>query len=650
MIYYAAIRACLTLTFFTLTFLSAKETSSPALIPRKLLFGNPEKAGPQISPDGTKLAFLAPDADGVLNVWVRDIDSAKQERQITSDKKRGIHSYMWNYDNKHIIYAQDKDGDENSHLYMTNLITKKTDDLTPFDGVKVSNLDYDYRRPDEIVILMNRRNPSAFEVYRLNLKTGRSELDTTNNDEVFSWVTDEEGQVRAALNYSKEGETIVRVRDDSKSPWREILRMSPEETIGSVTGFTNDGQSIYLVAALDADKARLMSLNTKTGTKLILGEDPHYDVSGMMYHPTTHNLEAVAVEREKMDWIIIDPKVTIDFKNLKDANKGTFSIVSRDLDDKKWIVAFLSDVKPTQYYLYERAKNELKFLFTTQPKLESFSLSEMKPITYYARDNLKIHGYLTLPKGKDPKNLPTVIVVHGGPWSRDSWGLNTQVQWLANRGYAVLQINFRGSTGYGKAFLNAGNREWGGKMQTDILDAKEWLIKEGYSNPDKIAIYGGSYGGYAALAGLAFTPEEFCCGVDVVGPSNLITLLKSFPAYWAPSKVIFEKRVGDYKKDEEFLKARSPLFKASDIQRPLLIAQGANDPRVKQAESDQIVAAMRENNKQVEYLLFLDEGHGFARPENRLKFYAAMEKFLARHLGGSSEPASPEEDWEALKR
>lgn len=622
---------------------ASEQSTQNALIPRQLLFGNPEKAAPRLSPDGTKLTYLAPDANDVLNVWIRDLKHSGEDRQITSDNSRGIRSYFWQFDNQHIIYAQDKDGDENSHLYQTDILTKKTKDLTPYEGVKAMILDYDHRRPNEMVILMNKRNPNLFDVYRLDLKTGRAELDTVNSDHVTGWVTDEQGQVRVSLNYSDKGDTIIRVRDNAKSPWKELLRLSPDENGGSVEGFTNDNQSIYLIAALESDKAKLMTINLKTGLKYTLAEDPHYDISGIMFHPTTHELEAITVEREKMDWIIKDAYIATDFKLLKEEKKGTFTIVSRDLADKQWIVAFLSDIKPTQFYLFDRTNKKLTFLFTPQPELEKFELSEMKPIQFHARDGLKLHGYLTLPKNMESKNLPTVLFVHGGPWARDSWGLNPSVQWLANRGYAVLQINFRGSTGYGKAFLNAGNREWGAKMHEDLLDGKAWLLEKGFSDPTKIALYGGSYGGYAALAGLAFTPEEFCCGIDVVGPSNLITLLQSLPPYWTPQRVVFDKRVGNLKTETEFLKSRSPLFKADQITKPLLIAQGANDPRVKQAESDQIVEKMKENNKPVEYMLFEDEGHGFQRPENRLKFQAAAEQFLARYLGGRFEKAGHEE-------
>jgi dipeptidyl aminopeptidase/acylaminoacyl peptidase len=326
------------------------------------------------------------------------------------------------------------------------------------------------------------------------------------------------------------------------------------------------------------------------------------------------------------------------------------SVVSRNLDDTIWVVAYLMDNGPVYWYTYDRATKQATLLFSNQPALEQYTLAKMQPVSFPARDGMTLHGYLTVPVGVEPKNLPLVLSVHGGPWGRDVWGYQPHTQHLANRGYAVLQINFRGSTGYGKAFVNAGDHEWAGKMHTDLIDGKQWAIAQGIADPAKVAIMGGSYGGYATLVGLTFTPQEFVCGVDIVGPSNLLTLLATIPPYWAPLKTLFTKRVGDPDTQEEELKARSPLFLADRITKPLLIAQGANDPRVKQSESDQIVEAMRRNGQPVEYLVFPDEGHGFARPENRLKFSAAAEAFLAQYLGGRVEPPSDAETVDDLRQ
>jgi dipeptidyl aminopeptidase/acylaminoacyl peptidase len=354
----------------------------------------------------------------------------------------------------------------------------------------------------------------------------------------------------------------------------------------------------------------------------------------------TNDPLAVAFTRARTEWKVLDDAVREDFETLAKLNRGDFNIVSRTVDDQTWLVAYTTDDAPTGYHVYDRKAKKAQFLFTTQPKLEKYKLARMEPVEFKAQDGLTIHGYLTKPVGVEPKNLPAILLVHGGPWARDTWGYSGMTQWLANRGYAVLQLNFRGSTGYGKEFLNAGNKEWAGKMHLDLIDGVEYLKKSGVADPKKIAITGGSYGGYATLVGLAFTPEVFACGVDIVGPSNIVTLLKTIPPYWAPMKAVFNRRVGDLEKEEDFLNQRSPVYRADQITKPLLIGQGANDPRVKQDESDQIVKAMRDRKKEVEYVVFPDEGHGFARPENRLQFNGITEEFLAKHLGGRAEPVT----------
>ncbi len=633
--------------------IQVQEKTNPSvqvpLIPRHLLFGNPEKTSAKLSSDGTKLAYLAPDSQNVLNVWIRDLQETGQDRQVTTDRRRGIRQFLWPYDNEHILYIQDKDGDENWHLYQTHLSTQITKDLTPYDGVKAEIVATDFRFPHEILIQMNKRDPSLFDVYRLNLKTGQLEVDTQNPGGVIHWVADHNLQIRASQSYTSEGASLIRVRDDVTSPWRDWLTIDPTET-GEIQDFSADNQSLYLMTNLKANTSHLLKINVATGERVLIADDPDYDLSNLILHPTTYALEAVGLERERYEWIVLDPELKEDFNYLSHQFQGPFSMTSRDIANQNWIVVSHSDQRPNHFYLYRRQSKVLEFLFSTQPSLEKYQLSPMQPLSFQARDGMTLHGYLTLPLGIEPKNLPTILLVHGGPWARDSWGLQPMVQWLANRGYAVLQINFRGSTGYGKAYLNAGNREWAGKMHTDLLDGKNWIVSHGYTDPNQVAIAGGSYGGYATLVALTFTPDAFCCGVDIVGPSNLMTLLQSLPSYWSPLKASMDLRIGKLETESEFLKSCSPLFKADQIKKPLLIAQGANDPRVKQAESDQIVAAMRQNQLPVEYLLFTDEGHGFVRPENRLKFYAATEAFLAKYLGGRQELPKVEENWESLKR
>jgi dipeptidyl aminopeptidase/acylaminoacyl peptidase len=607
----------------------------PDLIPREVLFGNPERTSPKLSPDGKMLAYLAPDKKNVLQVFVRTVGK-NDDRQLTQDKKRGIRSYFWSYDGHHLLYMQDTDGDENFHVYSTNLKSGLVRDLTPFQGVRAVGVHLSPEHPHEMLVGLNANDRRKFDVYRINLKSGALELDTENPGTVMNWVADEEFKIRAAVATTPDGGNDLLFRQSTDKPWKTLRHWSFEEEGGPVD-FSKDGKTLYLEGNHNANTSRLLALDLASGKEEVLAEDDTYDVGGIMVHPTSHTIQAVAFVRDKVEWKVLDKTIAGDFKKLAEVRSGEFTIASRDLADKTWLVAYSTDDGPTTYYVYDREDRQAKKLFTTQPKLEGLSLSPMKPISFQSRDGLTIHGYLTIPVGVEPHNLPMILLVHGGPWGRDSWGFNSQAQWLANRGYAVLQVNFCGSTGYGKKFLNAGNREWAGKMHDDLLDAVAWAKRQGIADPKKIAIMGGSYGGYATLVGLTFTPDTFACGVDIVGPSNIVSLLKTIPPYWGPIKALFAKRVGDLEKEEEFLKSRSPLFRVDKIKAPLLIGQGANDPRVKQAESDQIVAALRKAGKPVEYVIYTDEGHGFARPENRLHFFALAEQFLAKQLGGRCE-------------
>lgn len=618
----------------------------PTLIPRQVLFGNPDRASPRLSPDGKKLAYLAPQ-DDVLNVWVRTIGQ-NDDQVVTADKKRGIRIFFWQQDSEHILYLQDQDGDENWHVYQANLRTKNTRDLTPFQGVRADIVAVDPNFPNELLVGLNLEDRQLHDVYRIQLQTGAVELDTKNPGDVAGWTADNQMQVRVASVYLPDGGNEIRLRDSATAPWRVFQRWSADETFGGVAAFTPGNNGVWVISSVDANAARLVEFDLASGQSKVIAEDPDYDASELMIHPTKRHLEAVSFIRAREEWMVVDRALEADFAALARVRRGDFSVVSRDLADRTWLVAYLIDDGPVYYYAYDRGSRKATLLFSNRADLEKYTLAQMQPISFKARDGLTIHGYLTRPPGAPSSPGPMVLNVHGGPWARDTWGLDPEVQWLANRGYTVLQVNFRGSTGYGKRFLNAGDREWAGAMHTDLIDAKRWAVQQGYADPKRLCIYGGSYGGYATLVGLTFTPDEFSCGVDIVGPSNLATLIQSIPPYWKPLKSMFDKRVGSLETEPEFLRARSPLFKADKIQVPLLIGQGANDPRVKQAESDQIVAAARKNSKPVEYLVFPDEGHGFARPENRLKFYAATEQFLAKHLEGRAEPPSEKENWSSL--
>ncbi|HZO72533.1 MAG TPA: S9 family peptidase [Ktedonobacteraceae bacterium] len=606
------------------------------LIPRRVLFGNPEKASPQISPDGTKMAYLAPVKD-VLNVWVGEV-GGDDYRPVTQDTDRGVRFYFWAPDNKHIMYIQDVGGNENWRLYATNLETKETRDLTPFENVQVRVVAHDKHFPNELLIAMNKENPQVHDVYHLDLITGELALRAKNPGNIADWVTDTAFKVRGAGVARPDGGLELLVRDNEESEWRKIVTWGPDDALGSgPIGFTKDGQAIYLQDARDANAGRLVKLHLATGDLSVIAQDPHYDVGAVMIHPDTYEAQAVAFNRDRVEWQVLDESIKRDFDVVRQIHPGDFAITSRDDADNTWVVAFTVDNGPVAYYVYNRQKQSAKFLFNNQSELSQYTMATMQPVTFTARDGLTVHGYLTLPPGERNKNLPLVLNVHGGPWGRNTWGYMPEAQWLANRGYACFQVNYRGSTGYGKDFLNAGDREWGRNMHNDLVDAVNWAVEQGIADPKKVAIYGGSYGGYAALVGATFTPDLFCCAVDIVGPSNLVTLIKTIPPYWSVMLGTFHRRVGNPDTEEEFLQSRSPLFRVDQIKIPMLIAQGANDPRVKQAESEQIVAAMKSKGIDYEYMLFPDEGHGFAKPENRLKFYAAAEKFLAQHLGGRYE-------------
>lgn len=612
------------------------KTELPPLIPREILFGNPERSSPRISPDGKYIAYIAPDQNNVLQVWLRTMGQ-QDDRQLTDDKKRGIRIFFWTYEGEQLIYLQDSDGDENWHLYSVNINSKIVRDLTPFQGIQAQPVALDHNFPDEILVGLNLKDLSKHDVYRISLKNGAVEFDTENPGNIVGWTADAQFQVKAAIATTPDGGSDLLYKESLNQSWECLRHWGPDDE-GYPASFSADGQALYIIGSHDANAQRLLSLNLTTRQETVIAADPEYDVDGAIIHPISRIIQAVSFYKDKEEWQVLDQSIAADFEAIAKIHPGEFGISSRDLADLTWLVSYIVDDGPVYYYIYNREAKTSTLLFSNQPKLEELSLASMQPVSFRARDGLTIHGYLTTPVGIPAQNLPAVLLVHGGPWARDTWGYDPEVQWLANRGYAVLQVNFRGSTGYGKAFLNAGNREWGAKMHDDLVDAANWLVQKSIADPQKIAIMGGSYGGYAALVGLTFTPEVFAAGVDIVGPSNLITMMESIPPYWEPLRAMEAHRIGNLETEQEFLKSRSPLFFADQIQKPLLIAQGANDPRVKQAESDQIAAAMRQSNKPVEYILYTDEGHGFARPENRLHFYAKAEEFLAKYLGGRFEP------------
>ncbi len=631
----------LTVAVFTMTStISAPPGSAqlPPLIPRDTLLGNPERANPHIAPDGKRLAWLAPDEHGVLQVWVQII-GGHDARVVTADQSRGIRTYGWGFDSKTILYAQDAAGDENFHLFAVDLDSHNVRDLTPWQGVRAEFIAANPKFPERVLVALNLRDRKLMDVYRIDLRTGAVELDTKNPGDVAGWLADDDLAVRAASITTPDGGTEIRIRDSASGVWRTLMKASMEDNLAALD-FTKDGQSLLLSTSIGTDTARLVRHDLASGKETDIAHSDKADLSDVMIHPTRHVVQAAAFDPGRMHWTVVDPSIQADFDAIAKITDGDFSVADRDLADRTWLVSFSSDRAPVRYYSWDRAAKKATFLFSVQPKLDDAPLVPMKPIEFTARDGMKLNGYLTLPAGAPAKNLPLVLAVHGGPWARDNWGFAPYSQLLANRGYAVLQINFRGSTGFGKKYLHAGDREWGLTMQSDLTDGVKWAVDQGIIDPKRVAIFGGSYGGYAALAGAAFTPDLFRCAVDECGPSNLFTLLASFPPYWEVIRSVFFTRVGNPAdpRDKELLTAASPLFSADKIKIPMLIGQGANDPRVKQTEAEQIVKAIEKHRGSAVYVLYTDEGHGFARPENRLDFTARMEKFLADNLGGRYEP------------
>ena len=606
------------------------------LIPRQVLFGNPDRASVRTSPDGARLSWLAP-VNGVLNVWVTPVDDLKAAKPVTQDTYRGIRAYGWAYDGRHLIYLQDKGGDENWRVYAVDLAKGSVRDLTPIDGVRAQISGMSYKHPESIMVGINERDPQYHDLYRIDLATGERTL-VLENPEYAGFLLDDDYTVRFAERMTPDGGMELLIRENDT--WTPYAKIGMEDSMNTHPyGFDATGQVLYWSDARGRDTAALTEVNLTTGVETLLADDSHADLSDIMRHPTERHVQAAAFTYDRKSWQVLDEAITPHLAYLDTVADGEVEVISRSLDDAIWIVAYLMDNGPVRYYRYETTTRQATFLFTNEADLEGQPLAKMQPVIVPARDGLDLVCYLTEPlDAKAP--YPMVLFVHGGPWARDHWGYNPNVQWLANRGYAVLQVNYRASTGFGKAYVNAGNMEWAGKIHDDLVDGVRWAVAKGIADENKVAIMGGSYGGYSTLVGVTFTPDVFACGVDIVGPSNLVTLLETVPPYWAPMLAMFATRVGDHHTEEgrKQLKAASPLTKVDQIRKPLLIGQGANDPRVKQAEADQIVTAMQERNIPVTYVLYPDEGHGFARPENRMSFNAVAEAFLAEHLGGRYEP------------
>jgi dipeptidyl aminopeptidase/acylaminoacyl peptidase len=616
------------------------------LLDRGVLFGNPDRTQLRVSPDGVWTSFLAP-VDGVLEVWVAPASAPSEARVITRDRGRGISFHGWVPSAARVLYLQDGAGDENWRVFAVDPRGGDAVALTPV-GAAARIAGTSPERPNEILVLLNDRDERLHDPVVVDVLTGATTR-LLENPGFAGFVCTSQFEVRRAVAMAPDGGMTVHRPDGAN--WIEVGHIASADALTThPLAYDAEGRTLYWLDASGRDTAALVAEDETTGARTVLAEDARADVADWLVHPRTERPQVAYSVYDTRVEHVLDPAIAPHLAKIRAARDGEIQIVSRSLDDRLWAVVWEAETGSATYGLYDTVAGEARVLFHQRTALEGLPLTPRRPVVILARDGLSLVSYLSLPRwldrgGRPDKPVPLALVVHGGPWARDEPGYDPLHQLLANRGYAVLSVNFRGSTGFGKGFVNAGDREWAGRMHDDLLDAVAWAVRERITTSDKVAIVGGSYGGYAALVGLTFTPEVFACAVDIVGPSNLLTLLGSIPPYWAPMKTVFTVRVGDDSTEEgrAELLAKSPLTRAHTIVRPLLIAQGANDPRVKQAESDQIVAALRENGIPVRYTLFPDEGHGFVRPENRLAFFAEVEAFLAEHLGGRARPAGEAE-------
>jgi dipeptidyl aminopeptidase/acylaminoacyl peptidase len=637
-------------------FATAQGTSSvglPPIIDRELIFGNPEIAAAQISPDGRYIAFLKPWKD-TRDIYVKAVDEPfSAARLLTTETKRPVAGYLWTRDSKFIIYAKDHDGDENFNVYAVDPAAQPASgadapasrDLTGLKGVRVELVEVPKTDPDIVYIGLNDRDKAWHDLYRLKISTGEKTLVRKNTERITGWVFDVKGSLRLATRSADNGDTEI-LRADAGS-FTKIYSCSVFETCGPLH-FLPDGSRAYIETNKGTNLISLALLDPATGETQIVESDPEnkVDFGGAMFSEATDELVGTSYYYDREKRLFRDKHFAADYKWLEKRLPGMeISMESRTRDEQVWLVTASSDTEPGQTLLFDRRTHKLTPQYKVREKLPRQDLAEMQSVTYTSSDGLEIPAYLTLPKGVDAKNLPALVIPHGGPWGRDVWGYNSLAQFFANRGYAVLMPNFRGSTGYGRKFLDAGNLEWGRKMQDDVTWGVKYMVAQGIADPKRVGILGGSYGGYATLAGVTFTPDLYAAAVDIVGPSNLITLLGSIPPYWEPIRKVFYERMGNPNTPEgkALLEAASPIHSADKIRTPLLVAQGANDPRVNRREAEQIVVALRDRGFPVEYILAPDEGHGFQRPVNNSALFMESEKFLVQHLGGRyQEGGTPE--------
>ena len=592
-------------------------------------FRNPEKAGFRISPNGQMIIYRAP-LSGRMNVFVQKLGDTTAVA-ITHETQRSIYDAFWESDDR-IIYTKDQGGDENTHVLSVKPDGSGLVDHTPFEKVQASVVDILEDRPDELLIQHNQRNKQIFDVYLLNTKTGEMKMVAENPGNITGWITDHDGKIRAAMT-SDGVNTSLLYRNTENDKFKTVITTNFKETLNPVL-FTFNNKNLYCISNLGRDKMALVEFDPSTAKEVkVIYENPDADVSGLDYSKLRKVLTEVYYETDKVQKHFLDGETEqIDSKIKAQIPNYSFQITRKSKDETKLLAYATSDRYFGGYFLYDVKSGEFKKLADFKPWLKEETMAEMKPVSYQSRDGLMIHGYLTLPIGIKAEKLPVIINPHGGPWARDSWGFNSEVQFLANNGNAVLQMNFRGSTGYGRKFWETSFKQWGRTMQNDISDGVKWLVDQGIADPKRVAIYGASYGGYATLAGLTLTPELYAAGVDYVGVANMFTFMKTIPPYWEPYRQMFYEQVGDPVKDSVMLAEVSPVLLVDKIKAPLFVAQGANDPRVNKAESDQMVKALKDRGIAVEYMVKDNEGHGFYNQENQFDFYRSMLAFLDKHL------------------
>jgi len=624
-----------------------RSAQAPAhtLVPRETFFGDPDVAWAQLSFDGASVAYVAP-VDGVRNLWVAPVGDLGAARPLTRVTDRPISSFFqWAYTNRHVVFFQERDGDENWRASSVDLRDGTVVPLTPPRGVRAWVHEVSQRFPREMLFTHNARDKQFFDLYRIDVVSGASER-VFENDQ-FAWIaTDSAFRLRLGARVLKDGsvELLERRPDGAWALFTTISRSAIDAT--HILDFSDDGKTLYLFDARERDKAALVAVDMASRRTRVLAEDPDADISRVLLHRITRRPLAGGAMVDRRRWHAVDPSFAADLRTIQSAARGDVELTALSADARRVMVLVQHDAASPEWMLYDRSTRRISPLFKARRQLDRLPLRPLEPVSFPALDGLKIPGYLTLPTA-GARNVPMVLVIHGGPYARDEWGFNPTHQWLANRGYAVLSINYRGSTGFGKAFVTAADGEWGGKMHDDLIAGVNWAVARGIADPKRIGFYGGSYGGYAALTAATKTPDVFACIVDIYGIANLLTFMAAIPPYWAPVFSVWKNRVGnpDTEEGRAFLRERSPLTHIDRAFRPILIVQGLEDVRVTRAESEQMVAVLRQRNVPVTYVVFPDEGHGFSKPKNQIAFRAVTEAFLAKHLGGAAEPITPARDF-----